>query len=244
VAVYVDDARIPADVRNGSRVHSSRWSHLTADTQAELHEFAARLGLRRSYFQPGKPRGDGSASPFWHYDLTEGKVRQALALGARQVSAGDMTALMRVRNEAAANMLTAGQAGRAAGQAWKDGDAAKALRFLAAARALAPGRAELWDQRERQVLAGPHRGPGRVRGCETPECGKPGRPYPAGDRCDEHKPRATWRRAEAQPAAGPAGTCPGCGKADLTYGRSTCQACGAAAAFHEREREAGREAGQ
>jgi Protein of unknown function (DUF4031) len=55
MAVYVDDAGILAEVRNGSRVHVSRWSHLTADTQEELHEFAARLGLRREWFQPGRP---------------------------------------------------------------------------------------------------------------------------------------------------------------------------------------------
>src|SRR5258708_24650833 len=147
MTVYVDDARIPARVRNGSRSHRSAWCHLTADTQEELHEFAARLGLKRSYFQPGKPAGDGSPSPFWHYDLTEGKVRQALALGAQQVSARDITALMRVRQEAAASVLTADQADHAAGRAWRDGDTAKALRWLGAARALAPDRAELWNQR-------------------------------------------------------------------------------------------------
>src|SRR5258708_36273994 len=146
MTVYVDDARIRATVRNGSRSHTSTWCHLPADTQEELHEFAARLGLRRSYFQPGKPVA-GKPSPFWHYDLTEGKVRQALALGAEMVSARDITALMRVRQEAAASVLTADQADHAAGRAWRDGDTAKALRWLGAARALAPDRAELWNQR-------------------------------------------------------------------------------------------------
>jgi hypothetical protein len=97
MAVYVDDASIPADVRNGGRVHSSQWSHLTADTQEELHEFAARLGLKRSYFQPGKPRGDGTPSPFWHYDLTAGKRSQAIRLGARAVSWREMPGICRAR---------------------------------------------------------------------------------------------------------------------------------------------------
>ena len=47
MTVYVDDARIPARVGRWD----SSWSHLFADTQDELHAFAARLGLRRSWFQ-------------------------------------------------------------------------------------------------------------------------------------------------------------------------------------------------
>jgi len=96
MAVYIDDAGIPASVRNGSRVHTSTWCHLTADTQEELHAFAAQLGLKRSYFQPGKPLG-GKPSPFWHYDLTAGKRAQAVSLGAVQVGYRDMPALMRAR---------------------------------------------------------------------------------------------------------------------------------------------------
>jgi hypothetical protein len=96
MAVYIDDASIPATVRNGARSHTSAWCHLTADTQEELHEFAARLGLKRSYFQPGKPLG-GKPSPFWHYDLTAGKRAQAVRLGAVEVSAREMPALMRAR---------------------------------------------------------------------------------------------------------------------------------------------------
>lgn len=56
VSVYVDNARIPARV---GRI-SGQWSHLTADTPAELHRFAERIGLRRGWFpdlqrQPGLP---------------------------------------------------------------------------------------------------------------------------------------------------------------------------------------------
>jgi hypothetical protein len=48
--------------------------HLLADTRDELHDFAGRLGLRRSWFQD-KPR-------LWHYDLTAGRRVAAVALGA------------------------------------------------------------------------------------------------------------------------------------------------------------------
>jgi hypothetical protein len=95
MTVYVDDANIPAEVRNGTRVHRSAWSHLTADTQEELHEFAARLGLQREWFQPGRPIG-GKPSPFWHY-VTAGKRAQALAMGAVDVSSRELTLYCRGR---------------------------------------------------------------------------------------------------------------------------------------------------
>src|SRR5258708_368337 len=100
MTVYVDDARIPATVRNGSRSHTSAWCHLTADTQEELHEFAARLGLKRSYFQPGKPRGDGSRAPFWHYDVTAGVRAKAIRMGAQPPPWREMPDIMRAREAA------------------------------------------------------------------------------------------------------------------------------------------------
>jgi hypothetical protein len=54
-----------------------KWAHLTADTTEALHTFAGRLGLRREWFQskPGQPWFD-------HYDVSESKRREAIALGA------------------------------------------------------------------------------------------------------------------------------------------------------------------
>lgn len=103
MTVYVDDARIPARV---GRL-SSTWSHLFADTEDELHEFATRLGLRRSWFQDptktGKPlkavRGSRAAQN-WHYDVTEGKRRQAVALGAVEVSSREAVAIIDARHRA------------------------------------------------------------------------------------------------------------------------------------------------
>jgi hypothetical protein len=76
VAVYVDDAFRAGDW--------GRWSgggHMQADTPAELHAMATRLGLRREWFQSkaGRPWHD-------HYDLTQGRRDQAIALGAIPVS--------------------------------------------------------------------------------------------------------------------------------------------------------------
>ena len=79
MTIYVDTAMIAARVPNGRVTHDSRSSHLMSDQPdpEELHRFAARLGLRRSYFQhrPGRPEHD-------HYDVTLGKRAQAIALGA------------------------------------------------------------------------------------------------------------------------------------------------------------------
>lgn len=76
MAVYVDPMM--------ECVPNPRWMwnencHLTADTDAELHVFAAELGLKRSWFQVGK-------SGVHHYDLTRGKRAQAVRLGAVELS--------------------------------------------------------------------------------------------------------------------------------------------------------------
>lgn len=73
MTVYVDDVFIQARV---GRI-SSRWCHLTADSDEELHEFAAQIGMRREWFQPNKRRPEAN-----HYDLTEQRRAMAVRLGA------------------------------------------------------------------------------------------------------------------------------------------------------------------
>lgn len=68
--IYVDDPLL--DHRPGKRCH------LSADTTAELHEFAERLGLSPAAFHAG-PRG---REPFDRYDITAEQRAQALAAGA------------------------------------------------------------------------------------------------------------------------------------------------------------------
>lgn len=85
MTVYVDDMLMKAQVGRG---RPARWSHLMADTAEELHEFAARLGLRREWAQyEDKP---------WmlHYDVTATKRQAAIRLGAVPITwreAGRMT---------------------------------------------------------------------------------------------------------------------------------------------------------
>lgn len=96
MTVYVDDYRVPASV---GRL-SGRWSHLFAgpdDDIAELHAFAERIGLRRSWFQAkGWPRD--------HYDVTESKRQEAIRAGAVPVTwreGGEMRAAAIERRRAA-----------------------------------------------------------------------------------------------------------------------------------------------
>lgn len=77
MAVYVDDAFIPATVMYRGRPLRSRWCHLTADTDEELHAFAASIGLRREWFQPNERRPEAN-----HYDVTVERRHRAIKAGA------------------------------------------------------------------------------------------------------------------------------------------------------------------
>ena len=62
MTVYLDDWRQPA--RLGPV--DDRWSHLLADTDEELHAFAARMGMKREWFQHRTHRPHQA-----HYDMPE-----------------------------------------------------------------------------------------------------------------------------------------------------------------------------
>ncbi len=91
VTVYLDDWRQPARL---GPVHD-RWSHLVADEDDELHVFAARLGMRREWFQHKAHR------PYQgHYDVPERSRQLALDLGAVPVTWRQVGAMMRARRRA------------------------------------------------------------------------------------------------------------------------------------------------
>ena len=168
MTVYVDDAHIPATIRNGAARHTSTWCHLFADTQDELHAFAARLGLRRSWFQPGPARGDGSPSPYWHYDLTARKRHQALRLGAQAVTWHQSIQIIHDRETRAERTNLADQASHAAGVAYRAGDYVKASRLLALAHRADPARAPVWAQRASRVHAAARARAAEVAGPDDP----------------------------------------------------------------------------
>lgn len=79
MTVYVDDWRQQAKVGR----HSARWSHMFSDSSdEELHALAARIGLKRSYFQ--KPNDPLQTAR--HYDVTENKRLAAISAGAVEIS--------------------------------------------------------------------------------------------------------------------------------------------------------------
>ncbi len=100
---YVDDARIPAPV---GRVRGL-WSHLTADTPDELHEFAARIGMRRSWFQPRCKSATcptiGGVCAHFHYDLVDARRSAAIEAGAEAINIRQMGALTSARRAAFRN---------------------------------------------------------------------------------------------------------------------------------------------
>lgn len=50
-----------------------------ADTSEELHEFAARIGMRRSWAQKENTHQE-------HYDLTDNRRADAIRLGAKSIT--------------------------------------------------------------------------------------------------------------------------------------------------------------
>lgn len=99
MTVYVDNFRAPATV---GRIRG-RWSHLTADTVEELHEFAERLGQKREWFQARCKYAkcaivfsDG-ACVHYHYDVVDAKRIEAIEMGAESIDIREMGALISER---------------------------------------------------------------------------------------------------------------------------------------------------
>lgn len=86
MSVYVDELiKWP----NAQGIFKNGSCHLSADTTEELHAFAKKLGLKRSWFQNHKLLA--------HYDLVPSKREQAIKLGA--IAEGAMEGARRRRAE-------------------------------------------------------------------------------------------------------------------------------------------------
>jgi len=79
MAVYVD--------RQRNRFRRMIMCHMLADTEAELHAMADRLGARREWYQ-----GDASTP---HYDIPLGRRAEAISLGAIEIGRRDTVAIVR-----------------------------------------------------------------------------------------------------------------------------------------------------
>ena len=82
---YVDSVQAYPD----AALRFPEYFHLLADTRAELHRMAERVGMPRRAFQDHPWR--------WHYDLPALMRERAIALGARPVSMHEVGSLLRRR---------------------------------------------------------------------------------------------------------------------------------------------------
>jgi hypothetical protein len=95
VTVYA--YKMKHQARFGSPMTSDPWYRLTADTEDELHAFAARLGLPRPGVQPGTLDRPQQVSVSWHYTVTAGQRDRAIELGAQATTQREVTKMERQR---------------------------------------------------------------------------------------------------------------------------------------------------
>lgn len=74
--IYVDPAVFKKP--NGRKT----YAHLVADTIAELHAFAASIGVKPHFFH--------KSASYLHYDITGEQREKAIAAGAVQVSSKEL----------------------------------------------------------------------------------------------------------------------------------------------------------
>jgi Protein of unknown function (DUF4031) len=97
VPVYVSKLRGIGRLLAGDTTVPPPLFVLTADSEDELHAFAARLGIRRDPGTPFTPAGFVQESQVRQYLLTEGERDRAAELGAQAISARKAGKLERQR---------------------------------------------------------------------------------------------------------------------------------------------------
>ena len=97
MTVYVHKLEGQSRALFGKTGSPDPWFALTADTDDELHAFAAGLGFTRVMFVPGTPAGPHQEPVAAHYDVTFGEHDRAVALGARQITRREADRMERQR---------------------------------------------------------------------------------------------------------------------------------------------------
>lgn len=80
-----------------TRSMADPWYDLTANTEDELHAFAAQLGIPRQGFQPGPLVGVQQVSVSWHYTVTAGERDRAVAPGAHAITPAEVAKIEQQR---------------------------------------------------------------------------------------------------------------------------------------------------
>lgn len=92
MTVYVDEIKDYTRIAKMKRLRHTHWCHLTADTEEELHAFAEKIGLKRSWYQKKGPDDHR-----WHYDITPGKKELALRHNAVDINWRQMVQILNSR---------------------------------------------------------------------------------------------------------------------------------------------------
>ena len=93
--IYVDPPKkySAAQIQPAARRNGVMWSHLWCDSgeEEQLHAFAARLGMKKAWFQdkPGFP----------HYDLVPRRQALAVSMGANLVLLSDWVKARYLRHD-------------------------------------------------------------------------------------------------------------------------------------------------
>jgi hypothetical protein len=87
--IYVDEIRTYGIYDRQGHARNILSCHMVTDGSIEeLHQFAAKIGLKRSWFQ-GMPKHRHE-----HYDLTPHKRAKAIAAGAQSISLKEFGQMM------------------------------------------------------------------------------------------------------------------------------------------------------
>jgi Protein of unknown function (DUF4031) len=97
MTVYVHQLRGQGRAFFGRTASPDPWFVLTADTDDELHAFAASLSLTRVMFRPGTSAGPKQVPVAGHYDVTLGERDRAVALGAQAITPREADRMERQR---------------------------------------------------------------------------------------------------------------------------------------------------
>jgi len=86
--IYVDE---PIYARAGVKKPRVLYAHMVADTIAELHEFAEKIGVKKHFFH--------KSPAAHHYDINSTQWEKAIREGAKRVSSRELLKIGKLAKE-------------------------------------------------------------------------------------------------------------------------------------------------